>query len=125
MVAEGTEIKEIPEEVMDRAVKTVLFCACWICNHWAYETFDDLDCEPKEGCIHRAKKVVKEVRLILAGEDREIGICPRCLSVAPYEFDTATGIIVTYGCPKCGTVVKDYGLGEKVEVLGNGDGEQT
>lgn len=114
MVAKSTKVGEIPEAVMDRAVKTVLFCACWVCTHWAYERFEDLDCDPKESCIQRAKKIVEEIRLVLAGEERNIGTCPKCLAVAPYEFNCATGIIATYGCPECGTVVKDYRSSEEV-----------
>lgn len=93
---------EIPEEAMDRAVKAVLFPACWMCNHWGHETFDDLDCKSKDGCVRKARKAVDQVRLILAGEERDLGLCPKCHGVAPYELDSATGLVITHVCPRCG-----------------------
>ena len=95
---------EIPEEVMERAVKTVLFPACWMCGHWGHETFDDLNCKSKDSCVRKARKAVEQVRLILAGESRDLGICPKCHNVAPYEFDSVTGMVITHICPRCGIV---------------------
>lgn len=97
-------IMEIPEEVMGRAVKAVLFPACWVCNHWGHETFDELDCRPKDNCVRKARKAVEKIRLILAGESRDLGLCPECREVVPHEFDSLTGILMTHDCPRCGRV---------------------